>query len=116
MNTITIQYPGYTIEIADHLTRQFRVLSTILKGVEFEHPAELLSNSVTSKLITKCNECINASIGKEFAHQDAIRDALANWSNLTQFEKLTTIIEAAAKTEPLDISSVLVTSPDNEID
>jgi hypothetical protein len=106
MNTITIQYPGYTIDIADYLTRPFRVLSTILSGVEFDHPVELLSSSVASELINQCNECIIASIGKEFAHEGKIRNALANWSNLTQYERLTIIIEAAAKTAPLEISSV----------
>ena len=112
MNTTTVQYPGYTIEIADHLTHPFRVLSTILTGLEFDHPIDLLSSSVTSDVIRKCYECVSASIGKEFAHEDKIRDALANWSNLTQYERLTMIIEAAEKTEPLEISSVFAGGSD----
>ena len=112
MNTITIQYHGYSIEIADHLTRPFRVLATILSGVEFDHPIELLLSSVTSELIAQCNDRVIASIGKEFAHEEKIRNALTNWSVLTQYERLTNIIEAAEKTEPLEISSMFGAGPD----
>lgn len=116
MNTTTVQYPGYTIDIADHLTQPFEVLSRILNGVEFDHPADPLYNNVTAEIINQCNECVIASIGKEFAHEDKIRNALANWSNLSQYERAEIIINAAAKTEPLEFPDIFRGGSDLDID
>ena len=92
------------------------MFSRILTGVEFDHPAELLGSSVTAELINACNENVIASIGKEFAHDDKIGDALAKWTNLSQFERAEIIINAAGKTEPLELPDVFRGGSDIDID
>lgn len=112
MNITEIQYPGYTIEIPDGLLKPFRLLSRILNDIDFDHPVDLLSFPVTSELIKTCDECVCASVGKVFAHDMKVGNALAQWVNLSQYERATIIIEAAEKTEPFDISSVFGAGPD----
>lgn len=116
MNTTSVQYPGYTIEIADHLIRPFKVLSRILTGIEFDHPSDLLYHIITAELIKACDECVCASVGKAFAHQDKIRNALANWSNLSQYERAEIIINAAAKTDPIELPDIFRAGLDSDKD
>ncbi|MEY8118484.1 hypothetical protein AB9F26_09495 [Falsihalocynthiibacter sp. BN13B15] len=114
MNTTTVQYPGYTIEIPDGLIQPFRELSTIINNIYVDGPDGILSNPVTRKLVEHCNDCVSAAIGKEFAHELKIGDALSQWRNLSSYERSSLILDAAFNTEPFNISSVFEagSSPD----
>lgn len=116
MNTTTVRYPGYAIEIPDGLIKPFKFLSSILTGIEFDHTFDLLLHPATSKLIKNCNDCVIASIGKEFAHDIKIADALSQWKNLCQYERATIIIKAAANTAPFDTTSIFEAGSSNDRD
>jgi hypothetical protein len=106
MNTITIQYPGYTIEIPDGLLEPFRLLSTIMNNIDFDGPYDILAYPVTYKLVERCNDCVSAAIGKAFAHDIKIGVALSEWINLSQYERSSIILDAAVNTAPFDFASI----------
>ena len=103
MNITTIAYPGYTIEMPDGLTKPFQVFSTVLSSIEYDHPIDLLGHPVTVELIEKCKHCVSAAIGKAYSHDLKIEDALACWTDLSEFERVVYIVQAANNTEPLDL-------------
>jgi hypothetical protein len=105
MNTTEIQYPGYTIEIPDGLLKPFRLLSTIMNNIYFDGSDDILSYPVTYELVERCNDYVSASIGKEFAHDIKIGNALSEWINLSQYERWVIILDAAANTAPFDFAS-----------
>lgn len=109
MNTTSIQYPGYTIEIPDPLLKPFRVLSTVLSGVDHLHPMQMLENPAIAEIIEDCNFSVLAAIGKEYAHDAKIGDAVNQWNYIGYFDRAMIIRRAAARTEPLDLGLMLET-------
>jgi hypothetical protein len=105
----TIQYPGYTVEIPDHLLKPFKVLATVLAGAEFDHPFDLYNNPHSARVVDTCIECISAAIGKQFAHESSLGDAVNQWRALSDFERLELVIKAAISAEPLDLAYILET-------
>ncbi|GAB5431036.1 MAG: hypothetical protein EpisKO_04060 [Epibacterium sp.] len=102
METTTVQYPGYTIEIPETLIKPFRILSTVMKGMEVEDPIPLLSEPISAEIIEACIHAVSTSIGKEFAHDAKISNALSQWAKLSKYEKTLIITEASDKIEPFD--------------
>ena len=105
MNRTEIQYLGYTIEIPDGLLKPFRLLSSIMNNIDFDGPDDILSYPVTYNLVERCNDCVSAAIGKEFAHDIKIGNALTGWINLTRYERSSIILDAAVNTAPFDFAS-----------
>ncbi len=104
MDTTFVQYPGYTVEIPDRFIHPFKMLSTVLLGANFDHPCELLDFPASEELIEMCDQCVYTAIGKEFAHDGKIADAFNQWRHLSMYERVSEIVKAAQKIEPLDIT------------
>ena len=105
----TIQYPGYTVEIPDHLMKPFKVFATALAGDEFDHPFELFNNPYLAEAVRTCLDSVLVAIGKQYAHESYLGDAFNQWHALSEFERLEHVIKAAMATEPVDIGYMLET-------
>lgn len=103
MNSTVVRYNDYDIEIPDGLLRDFKVLSTVLRGIELEDPIEIYACPHAMELIYRCNEAVFAAIGKACAHNVTIGDALTAWRDISDFERTAIIMQAAAQTDPLDL-------------
>ena len=106
MTNAYVQYPGYTVDIPDQLNHPFKVFATVLLGAEFDHPVEVLNNPASAELFEECDMCVHTAIGKEFAHDGKIGDAYNQWRRLSVYERITAIIEAAHRVDPLDITEM----------
>lgn len=105
----TIKYPGYTVDIPDRLLKPFKVFATVLAGAEFDHPFDLFDNPHSAQVVRTCLDCVLVAIGKHFAHESSLADAVNQWSALSEFERLEHVIKAAMATEPVDIGYMLET-------
>jgi hypothetical protein len=98
-----IKYPGYTVEIPDHLMHPFKVLATVLAGIEFDHPCDLFHNRHSADVVDACLDCVLVAIGKQFAHESGLGGAANQWRALSDFERIEHVIKAAMAAGPLDI-------------
>lgn len=103
MTNTTIEYPGYSIEIPEALLQSFKLLSTFLRGVEDGQNIDLSSPSRVTAIVKDCHYAVIAAIGKAFAHDAQVMDALAQWRSLSEIQQTEAVFQAAANTEPVDI-------------
>lgn len=106
-----IRYGKYTVEISDALIEPFKALSTVLVSGELENDRDLLFEEPGHELIQSCDCHVAAAIGKHFAHDFKLREALAAWSDLGFYSRLDAILEAAHNTEPVDFTRRLEKIP-----
>ena len=105
----TIKYPGYSVEISDHLLHPFRQLATVLAVTGFNHPLDVCDHPRLEEVVLACIDCILAAIGKQYAHDSCLGDAVWHWRALGDLEKVELVIKAALATKPLDIGYMLET-------
>jgi hypothetical protein len=110
MRETTVTIKDNTIEIPDGLIQPFKALASILEGLEFEHPIELLQSAMAAELISKCEIYVVAAIGKAFAHTLEISEVTRDWLAMTDYERLIEVLSAAAKAEPLGWSGTIKSS------
>ena len=103
MITTYIEYPGYSIEIPDALQQSFKMLSALLRGVEDGQNIDLSSSSLVTDIVKDCHYAVIAAIGKTFAHDVKIREALAKWRSLSEVEQTQAVFQAALNTQPQEI-------------
>lgn len=102
-----VRYGQYAIEVSEALIEPFKTLSTVLVSGELENDRDLLFEEAGHELIQRCDCHVVAAIGKHFAHDFRLRDALAAWNELGLHSKLDAIFEAAHNTEPVDFTRLL---------
>jgi len=106
MRETSVTIKDRVIEIPDGLIEPFKRLSTVMKGMEFENPEDILSFPAMEDIIRDCDFAIAAAIGKAFAHNIEVGEMLKTWTQMPAVETLVQIFKAARNTDPISVDDV----------